>query len=49
VPAAKATAGFAWVAGESEMVTSVRRRLLDCGHTPDRVQFTGYWRLGGSL
>ncbi|MEB8326010.1 siderophore-interacting protein [Dietzia kunjamensis] len=39
--------GFAWVAGESGMVTAVRRHLLDRGQDPDRVQFTGYWRLGG--
>lgn len=42
-------AGFAWVAGESGMVTAVRRHLLARGEEPDRVQFTGYWRLGGPL
>ncbi|WP_407334894.1 siderophore-interacting protein [Dietzia kunjamensis] len=42
-------AGFAWVAGESGMVTAVRRHLLARGQEPDRVQFTGYWRLGGPL
>ncbi|MBB1022545.1 siderophore-interacting protein [Dietzia sp. E1] len=41
--------GFAWVAGESGMVAAVRRHLLDRGQEPDRVQFTGYWRLGGPL
>ena len=41
--------GFAWVAGESGMVTAVRRQLLARGQEPDRVQFTGYWRLGGPL
>ncbi|WP_256820425.1 siderophore-interacting protein [Dietzia sp. Die43] len=39
--------GFAWVAGESGMVSAVRRHLLDRGQNPDRIQFTGYWRLGG--
>lgn len=42
-------AGFAWVAGESGMVTAVRRHLLARGQEPDRVQFTGYWRLDGPL
>ena len=42
-------AGFAWVAGESGMVIAVRRHLLARGQEPDRVQFTGYWRLGGPL
>lgn len=42
-------AGFAWVAGESSVVTTVRRHLLARGQEPDRVQFTGYWRLGGPL
>ena len=41
--------GFAWVAGESGVVAAVRRHLLDRGQEPDRVQFTGYWRLGGPL
>ena len=41
--------GFAWVAGESGMVTAVRRHLLARGQEADRVQFTGYWRLGGPL
>ncbi|MCZ4541660.1 siderophore-interacting protein [Dietzia maris] len=41
--------GFAWVAGESGMVAAVRRHLLARGQEPDRVQFTGYWRLGGPL
>lgn len=41
--------GFAWVAGESGMVTAVRRHLLARGQEVARVQFTGYWRLGGPL
>lgn len=41
--------GFAWVAGEAGMVAAVRRHLLDRGQEPDRVQFTGYWRVGGPL
>ncbi|MBS7549180.1 SIP domain-containing protein [Dietzia massiliensis] len=41
--------GFAWVAGEAGMVAAVRRHLLDRGQDSDRVQFTGYWRLGGPL
>ncbi|MCY1657960.1 siderophore-interacting protein [Dietzia sp. SL131] len=41
--------GFAWVAGESGMVTAVRRHLLARGQEAARVQFTGYWRLCGPL
>ncbi|MEV8222294.1 siderophore-interacting protein [Dietzia maris] len=47
--AAALPTGFAWVAGESGMVTAVRRHLLARGQEADRVQFTGYWRLGGPL
>ena len=47
--AVEVPAGFAWVAGESGMVAAVRRHLLARGQEPDRVQFTGYWRLGGPL
>lgn len=47
--AAEFPTGFAWVAGESGMVTAVRRHLLACDQEADRVQFTGYWRLGGPL
>ncbi|MEB8326060.1 siderophore-interacting protein [Dietzia kunjamensis] len=47
--AAELPTGFAWVAGESGVVTAVRRHLLARGQEPDRVQFTGYWRLGGPL
>ncbi|WP_206473143.1 siderophore-interacting protein [Dietzia sp. KRD202] len=47
--AAEFPTGFAWVAGESGMVTAVRRHLLARGQEADRVQFTGYWRLGGPL
>ncbi|TCJ71320.1 UNVERIFIED_ORG: NADPH-dependent ferric siderophore reductase [Dietzia maris] len=47
--AAEFPTGFAWVAGESGMVTAARRHLLARGQEPDRVQFTGYWSLGGPL
>ncbi|PTM87469.1 siderophore-interacting protein [Dietzia psychralcaliphila] len=40
---------FAWVAGEAGMVGDLRRHLIARGQPPDRVQFTGYWRLGGPL
>ncbi|WP_283095574.1 SIP domain-containing protein [Nocardioides alcanivorans] len=41
--------GFVWAAGESAVVGDVRRRLVARGQDPDRIQFTGYWRLGGPL
>lgn len=38
---------FAWIAGESTMVTSVRRHLVQQRDVPrDHIEFTGYWRLG---
>lgn len=40
---------FAWVAGEAGLVGEVRRQLVAGGLEPDRIQFTGYWRLGGAL
>lgn len=49
VAAAEVPTGFAWVAGESGMVAALRRHLVARGQAPDRIQFTGYWRLGGSL
>lgn len=41
--------GWAWIAGESELVTACRRLLRD-GHglDRDRIQFTGYWRRGAA-
>lgn len=36
---------WAWIAGESALVTSVRRILVDAhAMDRDRIQFTGYWR-----
>lgn len=40
---------FAWVACESGMAGDIRRGLIERGQPVDRVQFTGYWRLGGPL
>lgn len=40
---------FAWVACESGMVGDIRRVLIERGQPVDRIQFTGYWRLGGPL
>lgn len=38
---------FAWVAGESTVVKTIRRYLVEERDVPkDRVDFTGYWRLG---
>ncbi|MCI2416505.1 siderophore-interacting protein [Saccharopolyspora sp. K220] len=40
---------YAWLAGETGMVTSVRRHLLDeRGFDRDAVTFMGYWRYGKS-
>ena len=39
--------GFAWLAGESALVTDLRRWLVaERGLPKARVQFTGYWRRG---
>lgn len=39
--------GFAWLAGESALVTDLRRWLVaERGMAKERVQFTGYWRRG---
>ncbi|MFE4500436.1 siderophore-interacting protein [Rhodococcus sp. NPDC056743] len=36
---------YAWLAGESGLVTSLRSYLRnECGFARDRIQFTGYWR-----
>jgi NADPH-dependent ferric siderophore reductase len=37
---------YAWIAGESGMVTSVRRLLVALGMAKDRISFQGYWRRG---
>ena len=39
--------GYVWLAGESRVVTTLRRHLVnDRGLERDRVTFTGYWRHG---
>jgi NADPH-dependent ferric siderophore reductase len=41
--------GYAWLAGESGLVRSVRRQLVgECGFDRRCVTFTGYWRRGMS-
>jgi NADPH-dependent ferric siderophore reductase len=37
---------YAWVAGEAEMVTRVRRHLVAAGVPKARISFQGYWRRG---
>lgn len=40
---------YAWIAGESGMVKTLRRHLVQgCGVDRKRVAFMGYWRLGQS-
>ncbi|MFE9428650.1 siderophore-interacting protein [Kitasatospora sp. NPDC006697] len=49
VRAAQLPAGtpYAWLAGESSLVTTVRRHLVrERGFARDRVRFSGYWRRG---
>jgi NADPH-dependent ferric siderophore reductase len=42
--------GYAWVAGESAMVTAVRRHLVkDRGLPRGNVAFMGYWRIGVAM
>jgi len=39
--------GYVWLAGESGVVTALRRHLVnDRGLDRDRITFTGYWRHG---
>ncbi len=39
-----------WLAGESAVVTGIRRLLTrDVGIAKERIAFLGYWRLGGAL
>lgn len=49
--AAAADPGFgAWLAGESGVVTGIRRLLTrEVGVAKDRISFLGYWRHGGPL
>jgi NADPH-dependent ferric siderophore reductase len=37
---------YAWVAGESDLVTGARRHLVQAGLGKDRITFVGYWRHG---
>ncbi len=48
VPSAASQQGlYAWVAGESSLVTGLRRRLVrGLGVDRDAVAFMGYWRTG---
>lgn len=40
---------YAWIAGESAMVRTLRRHLVrERGYARARVQFSGYWRRGAS-
>jgi len=42
--------GYAWLAGESAAVTTLRRHLLnERGFAKDQVTFMGYWRRGESI
>ena len=41
---------YAWIAGESEVVTGLRRVLVkDLGVDRRQVAFMGYWRRGVSM
>lgn len=41
---------YAWIAGESGLVTALRRHLVADLHTPrERVAFMGYWRRGVAM
>ncbi len=41
---------YAWIAGESAMVTTLRRHLVkDLGVDRSQVAFMGYWRVGVSM
>ncbi|EPH40911.1 siderophore-interacting protein [Streptomyces aurantiacus] len=51
IRAARLPAGtpYAWIAGESATVRSVRRHLVgERGMARERVKFTGYWRKGAT-
>jgi NADPH-dependent ferric siderophore reductase len=50
-PAASTWGGlYAWIAGESAMVTTLRRHLVkDLGVDRSQVAFMGYWRVGVSM
>jgi NADPH-dependent ferric siderophore reductase len=39
--------GYAWLCGEAAIATGARRMLVnDTGTDPDRIMFSGYWRVG---
>lgn len=40
---------YAWIAGESRMVTALRRRLVGLGLPRSQVAFMGYWRQGVAM
>ena len=41
---------YAWIAGESKVVTGLRRALVkDLGVDRHQVAFMGYWRVGVSM
>ncbi len=41
---------YAWIAGESAMVTSLRRYLVkELGMDRSQVAFMGYWRRGVAM
>jgi NADPH-dependent ferric siderophore reductase len=41
---------YAWIAGESGVVTALRRHLVrELGVDRDQVAFMGYWRLGVAM
>jgi NADPH-dependent ferric siderophore reductase len=50
-PSGSACAGlYAWIAGESKVVTGLRRRLVnDLGLERSQVAFMGYWREGVAM
>lgn len=45
-PFAPADLAYAWLCGESSMVTSCRKELVRRGMPKDRILFSGYWRSG---
>lgn len=48
-PGAGTEMGYAWIAGEAGMVTSLRRALVRNGVPRERVAFMGYWRIGATM
>lgn len=45
-PFAPGELAYAWLCGESSMVTSCRKELVRRGMPKDRILFSGYWRRG---